>query len=51
MPVDLVAVQADDALLDLIGRAGHTPSDTDDELTRVVMFQCSARSPRLRQCW
>ena len=36
MPVDLVAVQADDALLDLIGRAGHTPSDTDDELTRVL---------------
>ena len=36
MPVDLAAVQADDALLDLIGRAGHTPSDTDDELTRVL---------------
>ncbi|MBV9162491.1 MAG: hypothetical protein JO281_13270 [Pseudonocardiales bacterium] len=36
MPVDLAAVQADDALLDLIGQAGHTPSDTDDQLTRVL---------------
>jgi hypothetical protein len=36
MPVDLAAVQADDALLDLIGRAGHTPSDADDELTRLL---------------
>jgi Anti-sigma-D factor RsdA to sigma factor binding region len=36
MPVDLAAVQADDALLDLIGRAGHTPGDADDELTRVL---------------
>ena len=36
MPVDLAAMQADDALLDLIGRAGHTPSDADDELTRVL---------------
>jgi hypothetical protein len=36
MPVDLAAVQADDALLDLIGRGGHTPSDADDELTRVL---------------
>jgi Anti-sigma-D factor RsdA to sigma factor binding region len=35
-PVDLAAVQADDALLDLIGRAGHTPGDADDELTRVL---------------
>jgi hypothetical protein len=35
MPADLAAVQADDALLDMIG-AGHTVSDTDDELTRVL---------------
>ncbi|MDQ3761540.1 MAG: anti-sigma-D factor RsdA [Actinomycetota bacterium] len=35
-PADLAAVQADDALLDLLGRAGHTPSDADDELTRVL---------------
>jgi hypothetical protein len=35
MPADLAAVQADDALLDMIG-AGHIPSDTDDELTRVL---------------
>jgi hypothetical protein len=35
MPADLAAVQADDALLDMIG-AGHTPSDADDELTRVL---------------
>lgn len=36
MPVDLAAVQADDALLDLIGRAGHTPNDADEELTRIL---------------
>jgi hypothetical protein len=35
MPADLAAVQADDALLDMIG-AGQTASDTDDELTRVL---------------
>ncbi len=35
MPADLAAVQADDALLDMIA-AGHTPSDADDELTRVL---------------
>lgn len=35
MPADLAAVQADDALLDMIG-AGHAPSDADDELTRVL---------------
>src|SRR5262249_30893800 len=27
---------ADDALLDLIGSGGHIPSDSDDELTRVL---------------
>lgn len=36
MPVDLAAVQADDALLDMIGRAGCAPSEVDDELTRVL---------------
>lgn len=36
MPPDLAALQADDALLDLIGSGGHTPSDSDDELTRVL---------------
>lgn len=35
MPADLAAVQADDALLDMIG-AGHAPRDADDELTRVL---------------
>ncbi len=35
MPADLAAVQADDALLDMIG-AGHAPSGPDDELTRVL---------------
>lgn len=35
MPADLTAVQADDALLDMIG-AGDPVSDTDDELTRVL---------------
>ena len=29
IPVDLAAVQADDALLDMLGGAGHTPGDTD----------------------
>ncbi|MGH3772205.1 MAG: hypothetical protein ACRDRW_12545 [Pseudonocardiaceae bacterium] len=37
MPVDLAAVQDDDELLDLIGRVGHTPSDADDDLTRVLV--------------
>ena len=37
MPVDLAAVQADDALLDLIGRGGHAPADADEELTRVLV--------------
>ncbi|MBV9010928.1 MAG: hypothetical protein JO272_02550 [Pseudonocardiales bacterium] len=36
MPVDLAAMQADDALLDLIGQAEDLPSDADDELTRVL---------------
>jgi hypothetical protein len=36
LPVDLAAVQADDALLDLIGRPGYRPSDAQDELTRVL---------------
>jgi hypothetical protein len=36
MPADLAAVQADDTLLDLIGRAGYAPSDAHDELTRVL---------------
>jgi hypothetical protein len=36
MPVDLAAVQADDALLDLIGQAECPPTDADDELTRVL---------------
>lgn len=36
LPTDLGALQADDALLDLIGSGRHIPSDTDDELTRVL---------------
>jgi hypothetical protein len=36
MPADLAALQADDALLDLIGSGRHIPSDSDDELTRVL---------------
>ncbi|HET9254784.1 MAG TPA: anti-sigma-D factor RsdA, partial [Pseudonocardiaceae bacterium] len=36
MPADLAAVQADDALLDMIGGGGYIPSDADDELTRVL---------------
>ncbi|MEO7194401.1 MAG: anti-sigma-D factor RsdA [Pseudonocardiaceae bacterium] len=36
MPVDLAAVQADDALLDLIGRTGRAPSGADDDLARVL---------------
>ena len=36
MPADLAAVQADDMLLDLIGRAGYNPSDDHDELTRML---------------
>ncbi len=35
MPADLAAMQADDALLDMIG-AGHEPSEGEDELTRVL---------------
>lgn len=34
-PADLAAVQADDALLDMLGR-GDTPTDSSDELTRVL---------------
>ncbi|MDQ2880225.1 MAG: anti-sigma-D factor RsdA [Actinomycetota bacterium] len=39
LPVDLAAVQADDALLDLISQPGYRPSDEHDEhdeLTRVL---------------
>jgi Anti-sigma-D factor RsdA to sigma factor binding region len=36
MPADLAAVQADDALLDMIGGGEHIPSDADDELIRVL---------------
>jgi hypothetical protein len=36
MPADLAAVQADDALLDMLGRVGDTPSDADDYLTCVL---------------
>jgi hypothetical protein len=36
MPADLAAVQADDALLDMIGNGEHIPSDADDELIRVL---------------
>ena len=36
MPADLAAVQADDALLDLISRPGYSPSDDHDELTRML---------------
>jgi hypothetical protein len=36
MPADLAALQADDALLDMIGSGEHVPSDSDDELTRVL---------------
>ena len=35
-PVDLAALQADDALLDLIGSGQYVPSESDDELTRVL---------------
>ncbi len=35
MPADLAAVQADDALIDMIG-AGHIPGDVDDDLTQVL---------------
>lgn len=34
--VDLAAVQADDALLDMLGSVGRTPADTDGELARVL---------------
>lgn len=36
MPVDLAAVQDDDALLDLIGRTGRVPSGAGDDLARVL---------------
>ncbi|MGH3547163.1 MAG: anti-sigma-D factor RsdA [Pseudonocardiaceae bacterium] len=36
LPVDLAAVQADDALLDLISRPGYRPNAEHDELTRVL---------------
>lgn len=36
MPADLTAVQADDVLLDLIGRDWHAPGPADDELTRML---------------
>lgn len=36
MPADLAALQADDALLDMIGSGGHVSSDSDDELTRLL---------------
>jgi hypothetical protein len=35
-PADLAAVQADDLLLDMLGRTGETPSGTGDELTQVL---------------
>jgi len=35
-PADLAALQADDALLDLIGSGRYIPSESDDELTRVL---------------
>ena len=35
-PADLAALQADDALLDLIGGGQYVPSESDDELTRVL---------------
>ena len=41
IPVDLAAVQADDALLDMLGGAGRTPGDididVDGELTSVLV--------------
>jgi hypothetical protein len=37
IPVDLAAVQADDALLDMLGGAGCTPGDVDDELASVLV--------------
>jgi hypothetical protein len=36
MPADLAAVQADDTLLDMIGRAAYSPSSEHDELTRLL---------------
>jgi Anti-sigma-D factor RsdA to sigma factor binding region len=36
-PVDLAAVQADDALLDILSSASRMPSDTDEELARVLV--------------
>lgn len=36
MPADLAAVQADDALLDMLGSAHPTPGGTDDELMRLM---------------
>lgn len=36
-PVDLAAVQADEALLNMLGGGQRVPSDTDAELTRVLV--------------
>lgn len=36
MPADLAAVQADDALLDMLGTGDRVPGDNDDELTRLI---------------
>jgi hypothetical protein len=36
MPADLAAIQADDALLDMLGSADCMPGDVDDELARVL---------------
>lgn len=37
LPADLAAVQADDALLDMLGSAGHMPDDADGELASVLV--------------
>lgn len=37
LPADLAAVQADDALLDMLGSVGHTPDDVDGELASVLV--------------
>ncbi|MGH3935621.1 MAG: anti-sigma-D factor RsdA [Pseudonocardiaceae bacterium] len=36
MPADLAAVQADDALLDMLGNSSRTPDEIDGELARVL---------------
>lgn len=36
-PLDLAAVQADDALLDMLSSAGPAPGDADAELARVLL--------------